>query len=51
MKNLVSCTVVTVCILSVITIPGCHSVNPKLNDEYMRTGLSQDNPQTETANE
>jgi len=41
MKKLISSTVVTVCILSVITITGCRSVNPKLQDEYIRPGLSQ----------
>jgi CubicO group peptidase (beta-lactamase class C family) len=41
MKKLVSSTVVTVCILSAITITGCRSVSPKLQDEYIRPGLSQ----------
>jgi len=41
MKKLVSSTVVTVCILSAITITGCRSVSPKLQDEYTRPGLSQ----------
>jgi len=41
MKKLVSSTIVTVCILSAITITGCQSVSPKLQDEYIRPGLSQ----------
>jgi len=40
MKKLVSSTIVTVCILSAITITGCRSVSPKLQDEYIRAGLS-----------
>jgi CubicO group peptidase (beta-lactamase class C family) len=40
MKKLVSSMIVTVCILSVITSTGCRNVVPKLQDEYIRPGLS-----------
>ena len=41
MKKLVYSTIATVCIMSVITITGCRSVSPKLQDEYIRPDLSE----------
>jgi CubicO group peptidase (beta-lactamase class C family) len=42
MKKLISSTIVAMSILSAITITGCRSVSPRLQDEYIRPGLSQD---------
>jgi len=42
MKKRVYSTIVAVCILSVITITGCRSISPKLQEEYIRPGLSKD---------
>ena len=41
MKKLVSSTIVAMSVLSAITITGCRSVSPKLQDEYIRPSLSQ----------
>ncbi|MGD8500881.1 MAG: serine hydrolase domain-containing protein, partial [Phycisphaerales bacterium] len=41
MKKPASSTIAAVCILSAITITGCRSVSPKLQDEYLRPSLSQ----------
>lgn len=40
MKKLISSTIVAMSILSAITITGCRSVSPKLQDEYIRPGLN-----------